>query len=173
MKLPWWALAGNHYMLGEFDEALAAVAHLRQIAEATGDRRTRSMAAWMTGWVHATRGEHAEALEACRQSVEAAADPVAIALARTRLGHAYLESGQPKEAIEQLTEVASEFRRVRFRQLEGMATALLSEAHRAADELASARTLGREAVALCEPVAYPYGLGWAYRALGQIAGAAG
>ena len=168
------ALLGiNHLVLGEFDRALAAEAAVDAIGEAMGDARLRSMAGWMSGWAHATRGEHEAGIAACRRSVAVSPDPVNTALASGRLGYAHVEKGDPDPAIPLLEQAVEHLGQFRFRATQGNYIIFLGEAHLLRGELDRARALVSRGLEMVREARFPHGIGWAQRALGRIARAGG
>ncbi|MEK7282935.1 MAG: hypothetical protein AAB249_03925, partial [Acidobacteriota bacterium] len=114
LGLALWVQGMHSYLLGELDAALETAARVDRIGAASEQRRLTSFAACLRGRVHATRGEWDAGVEACRQGVDTAPDPVNTALAQGRLGHALLERGDAAEALPWLEGAAQAFERFRF-----------------------------------------------------------
>lgn len=169
----YWSLGGSYCYMGAFDLALEAEARGRAIGEAIGDRRLPTYTACLAGWAHAARGDCDAAIEACRRGVEHAPDPLNTAAALAYLGYAYLEKGEPEQAIPLLTQAVERFAAFKLRQLEGRFTTLLGDAYLAVGRLEEARGLARRGLAIASAVKYGFGVGWAHRTLGRIARAAG
>src|SRR5207253_2405597 len=118
-------------VLGEFDPALAAARALDATAEAAGEPRLRSFAAWTIGTIRLGRGEPEAAVEVCRRAVAlvSAEDAVAAALAKARLGWAFVEAGDPDSAIPLLEEVTRAVTGFAFRTVLGWYKVFLAEAY--------------------------------------------
>jgi tetratricopeptide (TPR) repeat protein len=91
---------------------------------------------------------------------------VSSALAKGRLGFAYLEHGAPAEAIPPLEEATALLTEFKFRQVLGRHTVALGEAHLAVGRLESARELLVRGLEIAREKGYA---GWGIRALGRLA----
>jgi tetratricopeptide (TPR) repeat protein len=155
-----------HLTIGEFREGLEAAAEAAAMGEKDGDRRIQCFATSTMGWILATRGEGASGIEICRQAVEVAPDPVSSALAKGRLGYAYLEHGAPGEAIRPLEEAVALFTEFKFRQVLGRHTVALGEAHLGVGRVESARDLLLRGLEISREKGY---VAWGIRGLGRLA----
>jgi class 3 adenylate cyclase/tetratricopeptide (TPR) repeat protein len=133
-----WARAMSYLLLGHFDEALDSVTWAQTIADRLQDTRLASQAAAARGWVHATRGDWATAIEAGQRALELAPDAMSRAIAQGFLGNSYLEKGDAAAALALLEPAGETFSRLRFRQLEGWFTILQAYAHILGGETARA-----------------------------------
>ncbi|MBI3454406.1 MAG: sigma 54-interacting transcriptional regulator [Candidatus Rokubacteria bacterium] len=165
----YWAVAVNHALMGEFDAALEAAARGRAISEATEDPQAQSSATWAIGVVHAARGEWEAGIEACRRGLDLAPDALNTALAAGWLGYAYLEKGDPTQAIPHLEHSVALLSRFRFPQLQGLFTVFLAEAHRLTGLTERARDLASQGLELAQASNATYGRACAARMLGRIA----
>jgi len=163
----------NAYFLGEFARALAALGQAQTIGNATGNPRLQSLAAWGTGWIYATEGEWETGVALCKYGLEHSPDPLNTAGALGYLGSAYLEQGDAAQAIPLLEQSIQHWQQFRFPQLQGWFTALLGEAWLRCDNVAQARELGRQGLAITQEVQFAYGVGVAQRLLGRVAQADG
>jgi tetratricopeptide (TPR) repeat protein len=168
-----WLLGLNHFLLGEFGPGLVAEAHVELIGEAMGDPRLRGFAAWTSGWIYATRGDAEEGIKQCQAALAYAADPLNATAALGQLGYAYLESGDLAQAISLLEQAVQQVDRFRLRQLAGRFKTLLSEAYLLKGDLAKARELAIEGLAMTQEIKHAYVVGLAQRGLGRIDRASG
>jgi hypothetical protein len=104
-------------------------------------------------------GEVEPAIAACGRSVELAADPVAQATARGWLGAAHAEAGDADHGILLLEDAVG-----RFQEL---------AAHLAKRDVARARPVAEEALAIARAGRWGVAVGYAERAVGRAALAAG
>jgi DNA-binding NtrC family response regulator/tetratricopeptide (TPR) repeat protein len=170
-----WILALNAVLASDFEVARDAAAAAESIGRAMDDARLVTYAAWTAGWVATCTGDAARALEACRRSLEHSRDPVNTAYALGQYGHAHLEAGDAKRAIELLDDAIRRLAAFHpgFRQTTSRFLALLAEAHLATGSLDAADLAAREALDTATTVAFAYAVGLARRAIGNIAHARG
>ncbi len=169
-----WVLGLHLFVLGEFDAALDAEAAVEATAaQLGGEPRLVSFATWTRGWILATLGEGERGIEACRRAIADSPDPVNTALGTGRLATAYLEHGEAAHALPLLERAVNQLAAFRFPQLQGLFTALLSEARLLTGDPTGARDAAERGVALTRDAGYPFGAAWAQRALARIARAAG
>jgi tetratricopeptide (TPR) repeat protein len=171
-----WILGSTYGLLGDFTPALEALARVTTIGAAgaaTDDPRLQSLAAWTTGWILVLRREWNPGIAGLQHGLDLATDPTSKAFAANYLGFAYLESGQPAQAIPLLQQAVEHFRRFRYLQGQGRVTTWLGEAWLLNGDLATARTFAQQGLALSREAGYVYGIGLAQRALGRIAYASG
>jgi tetratricopeptide (TPR) repeat protein len=164
-----WAIGLSHALRGEFEQALLAQAKASAIGEAVGDPQLRSSSAWATGVVHATAGDHDAGIAACRRAIELAPDPLDTAIALGWLGYALVEKGEAAGAVAPLEQSIQQLGQFRFAQLLGLFTVILAEARRAEGQLDRASELARQGLEVASRTHWPFGVGWAQRALGRIA----
>jgi len=124
-----WARALSYLLLGRFDEALDSATWARTIADKLRDPRLASQAAWIAGWIHATRGDWATGIEAGRRALELAPDDMSRAVAEGFLGTSYVEKGDTDAALPLLERSTETLSRLRLRQLEAFFTILQGLAH--------------------------------------------
>ncbi len=173
LGLAHWILGLNYLLLGEFAPALEAEERTRTIAEAIADPRLQSFAAWSSGWIYAVRGDWEAGIEACQRGLERSPDPVNTAGALSYTGYAYLEKGDPAQAILLLEQSVQQFGQLRMRQSQGRVLAWLSEAYFLNGDLEKARALAIQGLATSREVQSRWGIGWAQRVLGRIAQTSG
>ena len=164
-----WGVAFNHGFVGEFDRGLAAAREAQRVGEAIADPRLQAYAAWTIGWLEAARGHAEIGIEACRRSLEHSPDPVNTADALSFLGGAYLELGDPRQAIPLLEDAVARWTRFQHRPMLGWFTAVLGEACLAAGNVGRARELAERGREIAEAVGFKYATGWACRVLGRMA----
>jgi transcriptional regulator with AAA-type ATPase domain/tetratricopeptide (TPR) repeat protein len=164
-----WIMGLNYALFGSFDAALAEETSTRDIAAAIGSMRLQSYADWATGTIRAFMGDAELGIDACRRSLERSPDPFNTATALGFLGYAYLQNGQAGDAIAHLQQAIDLFARFRYRQVQGLFTAYLSEAIYLTGDLDGARRAAGEALELAQEAQFPYGKGLVHRLLGRIA----
>lgn len=173
-KQPWLSkahlvLALSYAHLGAFPAALASATRLEAMAEVTGDPRAQSLAALITGWCKAMRGEWAAGVAACQRSLTCAPDPFSTALATCFLGQAYLERGDQAQAIPLLQQSLRQFHQFGYRQGEGRSAVSLGEAYLLHGNMAQAQDLVHQGLEISREIDNGYWVGWAQRVLGRIA----
>jgi hypothetical protein len=145
----------------------------RSLAEATGDRRLASYAAWTTGFIHSLAGNLDQALPACRQSVQLALDPLNRMTAQGMLALALVERGESAEARAVLDEAIPKAVQFRIPQMHGLFLAFRGEAALQEADLAAAGDFAAQGADITRHAGYVYGLGWAQRVQARIADASG
>jgi class 3 adenylate cyclase/tetratricopeptide (TPR) repeat protein len=167
----YWVAGFNHYALGQFDRAFAAMARAHGIWEVLQDPRLDP--SWSTGYFHASLGDFVKGIEACRAGLERARDPLNTAAALGFLGYAYLEQRDLPRAIEALEDSVRRLEQAGMRQLLGWFSVYLGEAHLLSGHPEEARKLALQGLAIAHEAEFGYGAGLAQRALGRIAQAGG
>jgi len=176
---PYWLgmthfiLGINYGLVGQFDAGLAEEAKVDAIGAAIGSRRLQSYAAWASGAMRAFMGDTELGIEACRRSLESSPDPFNTADALCFLGFAYLENGQPAQAIGHLEQALDMFVRFRHRHFQSVVTAYLSEALFLLGDLARARQVASEGLKLAKQGGFHYVNALTHRLLGRLAQAEG
>ncbi len=171
----WWlgqahfAVAANHVLVSDFESALDAAAHALAIGDALGDPRVQTPAAWITGIIHAFRGDWDEGIAAGRRALEYSPDPLNAADALGWLGYAYLEKGDAAEAIRLLEQSVENWSRFRVRSVQGGFRILLGRAYLMGGDVDRAARLAEEGLALTRATGYRAGIGCGERLLGLIA----
>ena len=165
----YWAMGLNHAHGGEFGPALAAEGRARAIGEALGDRHLQSLASWTTGIILAFAGEGESGIEMCRRGLEHSPDPFNTAIAQGWLGYAYLEIGEPVQAIPLLEQSVEQLGQFRFPQFQGWFMAYLADAYSLNHRTELASNLASRALGITRASGFLYGVGCAKRALGRIA----
>jgi class 3 adenylate cyclase/tetratricopeptide (TPR) repeat protein len=163
----YWVAGFHHYVLGQFEEAFAAMAQVHAIWEALQDPRLDP--SWSTGYFHASLGEWQQGIETCRGGLERARDPLNTGAAMGFLGYAYLQQGDLSGAIETLEDAVRRMEQAGMRQLEGWFSAFLAEAYALAGRLDEARGPAHRALEITGETRFRYGVGLAQRTLGCIA----
>jgi DNA-binding NtrC family response regulator/tetratricopeptide (TPR) repeat protein len=164
-----WVVGLSHALRGEFEPALAAEAKAAAIGESVGDPQLRSSSAWATGIIYAATGDHDTGVVACRRALEHSPDPLDTAIALGWLGYAYVEKGDPGEAIEPLEQSIQQLSQFHFAQLQGLFTVMLAEAIRTIGDPDRALELARQGLDVTSRTHWPFGVGWAQRILARIA----
>jgi DNA-binding NtrC family response regulator/tetratricopeptide (TPR) repeat protein len=168
-----WAIGLSHALRGEFEPALVAQGKASAIGDAVGDPQLRSSSAWATGVVHSALGDHDAGIAACRRALEHSPDPLDTAIGLGWLGYAYVEKGEPEQAIAPLEQAIQQLTQFRFAQLLGIFTVMLGEARRVTGNLEMAAELARQGLEVTSRTHWPFGVGWAQLVLGRIAQARG
>jgi tetratricopeptide (TPR) repeat protein len=115
-------------------------------------------------WVHAARGDGAEAVRCAREAVALASVPLARAAATRTLGHALLVAGDAAAAIKVLEQLLSA---VVARHPYVHALACLAEAYRMAGEAARGVATARQAADLANAAGSLFNLALAERAVAR------
>jgi tetratricopeptide (TPR) repeat protein len=168
-----WILGLNLSYLGRFDEGLRRQVCAHELADAIGDRRLASYAAWTTGFIHSLAGDFDEAVAACERSVSLALDPLNRMTAQGMLALAWVARGDTAQACGLLGEVVAQAAHFRIPQMHGLFLAFRAEAALQAGDLPAARECAERGAALTCEAGYRYGLGWARRVQSRVATAGG
>jgi transcriptional regulator with AAA-type ATPase domain/tetratricopeptide (TPR) repeat protein len=168
-----WIVGINYITIGEFEPALEAGSRARAIGEAIGDPRIQSYATWIIGWIHVLTGDWEAGIDACKRGLGRSPDPVNTAVALGHLGYAYLEKGEPAEAIPLLEQSLEQISQFRFQTLQGRFATFLGEAYLLNGEIDRAREMVTQGLRTIQDAKYPYGVGWGQLALGRIVQASG
>ncbi len=172
----WWWL-GHAYGLiglnlvhtGDFEEAIANAAHMKEIGRLRDDPRLQSYAGWNIAWFEATRGNWERAIAEGTESLERSPDPLNSAFSMFSLGFSYREKGHHAQAVSLLQSsihLATEFH---YGRLAAWLTGWLSEAQLWSGDPATATVTARRALVLSEQVGHPWAIAVAQRALGRVA----
>jgi DNA-binding SARP family transcriptional activator len=168
-----WILGLNLSYLGSFREGLQLQVRAQDLADAIGDRRLASYAAWTTGFIHSLDGDLDDAVAACERSVSLALDPLNRMTAQGMLALAWVERGDTSQASGLLDEVVPQAARFRIPQMLGLFLAFRAEAALQAGDLLAARAFAERGAQITRDANYRYGLGWAQRVQSRIARAGG
>lgn len=98
----------------------------------------QTYAGFTVGWVEASRGRTAEAVEISRRALEQAPDRVSRAYASMILGYALASHGDHRDAFERLQPTAEELEGFGFPQWQALAAVLAADALRRDGRLAEA-----------------------------------
>lgn len=161
--------AMNFISLGRFSAAHQSLGRLRAVAEAIGDNRLQSYAAWTGGWAEAQEGQAREAMASCQRALTLATDPVSHAYASAFIGYASMEAGDAAAATPRLREAIEQFARFHFPAFEAWFVTFLAEAQRLDGQLVDAAELAARGQALAGEVGFPLAIAWAQRVLGRVA----
>jgi tetratricopeptide (TPR) repeat protein len=175
----WWlgqshfSMAANYVLMGEFAPALEAATRAYAIGEALGDPRVQTPAGWLTGVIHAMRGEPEQGIDVCRRALDLSPDPLNTADALGWMGYAYLEMGDAPTAIRHLEQSVQQWSTFRLRPAQGGFLTLLAEAYLADGQLERAVERAEQGLQLTTETRYLLGVGWGQRLFGRIARARG
>ena len=175
----WWLgmahfyLATNHLLVGDFDAALADAAAADEVGRQMGDPRLQTYAAFVSGWIEASRGNHEAAVALCQRGREQAPDRVSRAYASLFLAYALIERGDHVQARSILEPIADELEGFGIPQWQSFALALAAETCRLAGRLEHARGVAHRALDVANRAQYGYGAGFAHRVRARIARDAG
>jgi predicted ATPase len=169
LGLAYCALGFNYTGLGELQRALEAYTRALAIGDALGDARLQSMAAGVSAFTYALQGAWQAGIEAGQRALARAPDPYRTAASMAYLGYAYLEKGDPAEAIPLLAQAAQHQHQFRALQNASWSTTWLGEAFRLQRQLVRARDLALQGLAIARDIDFRLGVGWAQRALGRMA----
>jgi DNA-binding NtrC family response regulator/tetratricopeptide (TPR) repeat protein len=169
----YWVLALNHGPIGDFDASLEALARTMEIADAMQDPKLQSAADWTAGSVYALRGDWDRGIETARRGLDRSPNPLNTALAMGFLGAIYVEKGDTAQAIPLLDKAIAQMGAFRALEMHAWLSAVLGEGYLLAGDLEPARATLDEARRLAQQARYWWAIGWAERALGRMALAAG
>ncbi len=161
-----WVAGFHHYLLGSFEQALAAMARAHDIYLTLEDSRLDP--SWSTGYFHASLGDWEAGVELCRAGLERAQDPLNTAAALGFLGYSWLQKGDLVQAVETLEESIRRIEATGMRQLQGWFSAFLAEARLREGKTDEAAALAAQALAVTREASFWYGVGLAQRILGEI-----
>lgn len=171
----WWlgqaqfAVAANQVLAGDFEPARQAAARALAIGVELDDPRVRTPAEWLTGTIHAMRGDWDEGIAAGRRALDDSPDPLNTADALGWLGFSYLEQGDAATAVRLLEASVEQWSRFRLRPAQGGFRILLAHAYLLEGDVDHAERVGKEGLALTRETRYGLGIGWGQRLLGLIA----
>ncbi len=170
---PWWQgqaywVAGfNHYVLGQFEQAIDALERALAIGEALDDYRLDT--SWSLGYFYASLGESDTGIEQCQKGLERSRDPLNSAVSAGFLGHAILQKGEDLEgAVEHLTRATEMMGQAGMQQLEGWFCAFLGEALLAQGQFDRAAQVAERGLNASKESKFLYGIGLCQEALGRI-----
>ncbi len=170
---PWWQgqaywVAGfNHYVLGQFEQAIDALERAYAIGEALDDYRLDT--SWSLGYFYASLGESDTGIEQCQKGLERSRDPLNSAVSTGFLGHAILQKGEDLGgAVDHLTRATEMMGQAGMQQLEGWFSAFLGEALLAMGEFDRAAKAAARGLEASKESKFLYGIGLCQEALGRI-----
>jgi class 3 adenylate cyclase/tetratricopeptide (TPR) repeat protein/(2Fe-2S) ferredoxin len=175
----WWLghayawIGQNLVNTGDFEEALANVARMKEIGRLREDPRLQSYAGWEIAWYEATRGNWERAIAEGTESLERSPDPLNSAYSMGFLGFSYREKGDQAQAVSLLQSAIQLLTEFRYSRLVAWLTGWLSDAQLWSGQQATAAETARRALALSEEVGYPWAVAVAQRALGRATLATG
>jgi class 3 adenylate cyclase/tetratricopeptide (TPR) repeat protein len=173
LGMAYFLLGVNYILKGEFALALEVAAEVRTIADTIEDLSLQSYVAWMSGWIYAMQGEWEKGIAACQQGLACSPSPLNAIFAQTALGIAYVEKGDPVQAIPLLQRSAAQAGQFRQRPLQGWAITLLAESHLLTQDLEQAQVLALQGLEIARVIKNVWGMGIAQHILGRIALARG
>ena len=175
----WWLghayawIGQNLVNTGDFEEALANVARMKEIGRLREDPRLQSYAGWEIAWYEATRGNWERAIAEGTESLERSPDPLNSAYSMGFLGFSYREKGDQAQAVSLLQSAIQLLIEFRYSRLVAWLTGWLSDAQLWSGQQATAVETARRALALSEEVGYPWAVAVAQRAVGRATLATG
>jgi tetratricopeptide (TPR) repeat protein len=170
----WWLgmthfyLAMNHLLTGRFDAALEEAATADKVGKEIADPRLQTYAGFTVGWVEASRGRTAEAVEISRRALEQAPDRVSRAYASMILGYALASHGDHRDAFERLQPTVEELEGFGFPQWQALAAVFAADALRRDGRLAEAEPWVERGLRVATGAEYWYAVGFAQRTAGLI-----
>ena len=126
----YWALGFNYELMGQFDLALEAAGRARRTGELRGDIRIQAYGAWLSGWIHTTRGDWEQGLAACQWARDHAPDTFSKLAGTCWYGLGLLEKGDADGAIPPLEWGSDELTRSQYWTVKGYFDVWLAEALR-------------------------------------------
>ncbi len=168
-----FALSYSCYFTGDFELALEVAARLDAVGETTGSRRAQANAATMAALSHATRGDWAAGIDACRRALEISPDAFETAYILACLGKAHAEGGDAAQAIPVLEQAVKLADQVRSRQWRAWFRTWLGEAYLLGGQMDKAQEVVGQTLEACTDVKFVFGIGMCHQVLGRIAQAQG
>lgn len=174
---PWWQgqaywVAGfHHFALGDPDAAFGALERARTVGITLGDPRLDT--SWSLGYFRAALGQTRQAIELCSRAVEAARDPLNVAVARGFLGYAWLAAGELDAARDALERSVDELKDSGMGQILSWFYDFLAELHLAQGRPRESESFARRALDTAAPCRFALGTAWGRRTLGRLALAEG
>jgi tetratricopeptide (TPR) repeat protein len=171
----WWLgmahfyLALNHLSIGAFDAAVAETERVVAVGREIGDPRLDTYAGYTRGWIEASRGHTAAAIEACQRSLDRAPDRVSRAYASLFLAFARLEAGDHEQTLRHLQTTVAELEAFAFPQWHALATIWLGEAQRRSGRLDEAMQMTRTGIDVATRAQYWYAVGSGERIVARVA----
>jgi tetratricopeptide (TPR) repeat protein len=168
-----WVLGLSLGLLGQFREGLESLDRVQAIGMAIGDRALLSIGDWASALLFTFAGEHEEALSRSTRALERSPDPMNSAFALGMLGQAQHEAGNSAEALPRLNEAAGLMGLFGFRAMQAWFLVEVGEASFAQGHLEQARDMIGQGLQMALDVRFSFAVGYAQRALGRLARAAG
>ena len=162
-------LAINTLSAGAISAAMAALERVDAISATAHVPRLVALSGYARSWGLIVRGDHEAAVAEAERSLALSRDPMVTGLIRGTLGHAYLDGGDARAALEPLSEALTLFKSGPNRHSEIRYMAILSEAQLLSGDADTARQTAARALELGEAGKMPFAGGLAQRALGRIA----
>ncbi len=173
LGLAYWDIGSSAAFLGEVETASQAFAQTYTLGREHDDMRLQHFGEGYGAWVTIMQGEWETGIAACQHILERSPDPIVKARVLLHLGIAYLEQGNPAQAILLLRQSFQQYSQFRVRYPQGLSAALLGEALLADNRLKQAQHMAHQGLEVSRDAAHPYGVGLAQRVLGRIAHARG
>jgi tetratricopeptide (TPR) repeat protein len=174
----YWAVAANHALIGECDQALEAARQAFAVGEAHGDVRVQTWAEWMSGWALGMKGEWDAGIAACQRALAGSRDAINMAAAQGFLGMVHLQKGDLGDAIAPLeagttrmVEIGYKFAVSLFAGWLGEALYLKGERQHAREVAIEGMTVGREGQSWSQAASNERTLGLVDQAEGALAAA--
>ena len=171
--MAYFYVAMNLIHLGDTGPAIEAADAARAIGKDISDARVATYGAFIKGYALTAAGQWQEGRAACEEAMRLAPERISRAYASAVLGYNYLVVGDARAAVELLPSVIEELGRFPYPPWEGLFAAKLAEAWLEVGDVAEARRAAERAVRVTEGCGFPFGAGWARRALGRVAAAQG
>ncbi len=160
-------------LAGEFQRAQEAAERLHAISDTIGDRRLQVNALSILGLSAITQGEWAAGMEATRLALDLAPDAFETSYLHGLLGYAYVEKGDPTEAIPRLERAVRETEQYHARHIQCVFRVMLGAAYRLDGQFEPAQDLARQSLEMAQQDRNGHNIGRAQRLLGRIAQARG
>jgi class 3 adenylate cyclase/tetratricopeptide (TPR) repeat protein len=167
--MAYFYVAMNLIHLGDTGPAVEAADAARAIGHEISDARVATYGAFIKGYALTAAGRTQEGRVACEEAVRLAPERISRAYASAVLGYNYLVVGDARAAADLLPPVIEELGRFPYPPWEGLFAAKLAEAWLEVGDFAEARRAAERAVRVTEGCGFPFGAGWARRALGRVA----
>jgi tetratricopeptide (TPR) repeat protein len=170
----WWWLGQAHGLTGlnlvqtgDFAEAIANGARMKEIGRLREDPRLQSYGGWNIAWFEAARGNWERAIAEGAESLERSPDALNSAFSMGALGFAYREKGDHPQAISLLQSAIARLAEFRYGRMVAWYECWLCDAQLWSGDPLIAAATARRALDRGAALRFPWAVAVAERALGR------